>query len=170
MSSQAPSTCLALDGADVRNGWLVLLDTGTLCCVERGTFDGLYCIVGCHASVRVAGDFAGTGKTGEACYSRCFDTITDLTPSTSIVAPTGVVNGPAVKFDTSLNGFSASQTTTPVRTFFVEKTAANRKRSPGSQFLLAAYGLNSGYTDITKSIPYGVDVFCTQKGPFASGV
>ena len=181
--TNAPSSCLALDGANIRNGFYVEIGGGSnYCCVERGNYDGTsVCMVGCHSSIRTAGEFAKLGDSaGDVCSSRCYDTLGDLPLDTSIVAPNGVIDGPAVTFDLSVftgvgitvsigaividyvtgPDLSSSQTTAPVSTFLVTKTTTN---SPASTGKFAAYGLDSGYSAAGS---YGKDVFCTSKGPY----
>ena len=87
---------------------------------------------------------------------------------------TGIVNGPAVTIPVTQVGatvgiavvgiavgaVATTSTADPVSTYIVQQSAANSKRDGGSSNLFAAYGIDSGFG-------YGVDTFCTRKGPFS---
>ena len=80
-----PRGCVVETGpTSLRNGWLVTVTAGDLCCVERGTLEAdNNCYVGCQSTVRFPLEYvSASAQTGADCYSQCYDTVGSTTLST----------------------------------------------------------------------------------------
>jgi hypothetical protein len=75
-ATTAPSweaDCAAMDGAMLRLGWQVATLEGSVCCVQRGSYDEVQnaCHIGCQPPL----DYI---VYQSKCYSRCFNSLTDV--------------------------------------------------------------------------------------------
>ena len=105
LPAPATPTCVALDGASVRTGYLVQHGDAAACCVERGVVipgsGGSVCAVGCDGAVVVGSDYFVDAGSADTCFRNCYETPTDVCISAPLFVGSSAASAGVVGLDPS---------------------------------------------------------------------